>query len=65
VQIFPPLGDMFLRSTATVTIYGFLPVLPMVLGSALLMVVVSLMTKPPSQVTIDKYFPRREAQTER
>src|SRR5262249_38153546 len=34
VQIFPALGDMFLRSPTTVTIYGYLPVVPMVLGSA-------------------------------
>jgi len=48
---------MFLRSTATVTIYGFLPVVPMVLGSALWMILISLMTSPPSKSTIDKYFP--------
>jgi len=57
VRIFPGLGDMFLRSTATVTIYGFLPVVPMVLGSALWMILISLMTSPPSKSTIDKYFP--------
>jgi SSS family solute:Na+ symporter len=57
VQIFPALGDMFLRSPTTVTIYGFLPVMPMVIISALLMIVVSLMTQPPSQKTLDKYFP--------
>jgi hypothetical protein len=58
VQIFPALGDMFLRGPTNVTIYGYLPVMPMVLISALLMVVVSLMTKPPSQKTLDKYFPQ-------
>jgi solute:Na+ symporter, SSS family len=57
VQIFPALGDMFLRSPTTVTIYGYLPVMPMVIISALLMIVVSLMTRPPSQKTLDKYFP--------
>ena len=35
---------------------GFMTVVPMVFGSALLMTVVSLMTRPPSQATIDKYF---------
>lgn len=65
VQIFPALGDMFLRSTATVTVYGFLPVMPMVIISALLMVLVSLATQPPSQATLDKYFPPKGAKTER
>ena len=56
VQIFPHLGDLFQRTIANVTIYGFLPVVPMVLGSALLVIVVSLLTRPPSQGTIDRYF---------
>ena len=59
VQIFPALGDLFLRGPTNVTVYGYLPVMPMVLGSAFLMIVVSLMTRPPSQATIDKYFPPR------
>jgi solute:Na+ symporter, SSS family len=37
------------------TIYGFLPVVPMVLGSCVLMVVVSLLTQPPSAATISRY----------
>jgi solute:Na+ symporter, SSS family len=57
VLVFDSLGHFFERSTATVTVYGFLPVVPMVLGSAALMVIVSLMTKPPSRATIEKYFP--------
>jgi hypothetical protein len=40
-----------------VTVNGFLPVFPMVVGSALLMLFVSLGTKPPSKETIEKYFP--------
>jgi SSS family solute:Na+ symporter len=56
VPIFPSLGDMFLRSPTTVTIYGYLPVVPMVLGSAFWMILVSLLTRPPSQATIDRYF---------
>lgn len=54
--IFPALGHMFERGVANVTLYGFLPVVPMVLGSALCMIVFSLLTKPPTQKTIDKYF---------
>jgi hypothetical protein len=47
---------MFLRNATTVTIYGFLPVVPMVFGSAILMILFSLLTKPPSGETIQKYF---------
>jgi hypothetical protein len=36
-------------------------VVPMVIGSALLMLIVSLLTAPPSKETIDKYFPPRKA----
>lgn len=54
--IFAALGHLFERSTANVTVYGFLPVVPMVLGSALLMILVSWVTPPPSKQTIDKYF---------
>jgi solute:Na+ symporter, SSS family len=35
---------------------GFMTVVPMVFGSALLMFLGSLVTRPPSQKTIDKYF---------
>lgn len=56
VVIFQALGHLFERTTANVTVFGFLPVVPMVLGSAALMILTSLATKPPSQATIDKYF---------
>ena len=59
VQLFPALGDMFLRTPANVTMYGMLPVLPMCVGSAIVMVVVSLLTPPPSRATIDRYFPAK------
>jgi hypothetical protein len=35
---------------------GFMTVVPMVFGSALLMLLGSLLTRPPSQKTIDRYF---------
>jgi SSS family solute:Na+ symporter len=54
--IFPAFGHLFERTTAAVTVYGCLPVVPMVFGSAVLMILVSLMTPPPSRETIDKYF---------
>jgi hypothetical protein len=34
-------------------------VVPMVFGSALCMIAGSLVTRPPSQATIDKYFPKQ------
>lgn len=61
VQIFPGLGDLFLRTPADVTIFGFLPVMPICIGSAILMVLVSLVTPPPSRKTLDKYFPPKTA----
>jgi solute:Na+ symporter, SSS family len=36
---------------------GYMTVVPMVFGSALLMIIVSLLTRPPSSATIEKYFP--------
>jgi SSS family solute:Na+ symporter len=35
---------------------GFMTVAPMVAGSALCLIIFSLLTKPPSKTTIDKYF---------
>jgi SSS family solute:Na+ symporter len=58
VLIFPVLGHLFERTIANVTVYGFLPVVPMVLGSAVCMLLGSLFSTPPSQATIDKYFLR-------
>jgi solute:Na+ symporter, SSS family len=64
VQIYPQLGDMFLRSANNVLIYGYLPVMPMVIGSALLMILFSLITPPPSRKTIEKYFPSSNVEAE-
>jgi hypothetical protein len=61
--IFPALGHLFERTPGAVTVFGFLPVVPMVLGSALAMVFGSLLTRPPSQSTIDKYFKPQEEGT--
>ena len=61
VQIFPALGDLFLRSKGGVSIYGFLPVMPMTLICAALVVVVSLITKPPKPEIIAKYFPPKSS----
>lgn len=56
VAIFPGLGHLFERGYSAVTCFGFLPVVPMVLGSAFLMIGVSWLTVPPSAATISKYF---------
>jgi hypothetical protein len=40
-----------------VRVLGFMTVVPMVLISALLMILVSLLTAPPSRATIERYFP--------
>ncbi|WCJ59980.1 sodium:solute symporter family protein [Fontisphaera persica] len=61
VPIFPELGNLFLRTPGNVTIYGYLPVMFMVLGSAVMMVVFSLLTRPPSAATLNKYFPPQQA----
>ena len=45
----------------TFTIGGFLPVVPMVAGSSILMILVSLLTPAPSAATIERYFPSRKA----
>jgi SSS family solute:Na+ symporter len=44
------------RTPAGTAVFGLLPVVPMVIISALLMIVVSLMTKKPSEKTISRYF---------
>jgi SSS family solute:Na+ symporter len=57
VQIFPALGDLFLRTTGSVTMYGYLPVVFMCLGSTVLIWIVSLLTPAPRKTVIEKYFP--------
>jgi SSS family solute:Na+ symporter len=57
VAVFPSLGRMFLRTAGGLTFYDFLPVLPMFVGSALLVVGVSLATPPPARATLARYFP--------
>lgn len=44
------------RTPGGTAVFGFMPVVPMVLVSALLMFVVSLLTKKPKAATIAKYF---------
>ena len=46
------------RTPAGTAVFGLLPVVPMVIISALLMIVVSLMTRKPSEKTLSRYFLR-------
>jgi SSS family solute:Na+ symporter len=48
--------DLVTRTPAGTTVLGFMPVVPMVLGSAALMVIVSLLTPRPADATLARYF---------
>jgi Na+/proline symporter len=50
-------AEVLSRTPGGTAVFGFMPVVPMVIISALLMWVVSLITGKPSQATIAKYFP--------
>ena len=46
------------RTPGGTAVFGFMPVVPMVIVSALLMVLVSMLTAKPRQTTLEKYFPK-------
>jgi Na+/proline symporter len=48
--------EVLTRTPGGTAIFGFMPVVPMVIISALLMFVVSLFTRKPAAATIEKYF---------
>jgi Na+/proline symporter len=48
--------EVLARTPSGTSVYGFMPVVPMVIVSALLMFVVSKLTAKPSAATIEKYF---------
>ena len=50
-------AEVLSRTPGGTAVFGFMPVVPMVIVSALLMVVVSLATSKPKQETLTKYFP--------
>jgi SSS family solute:Na+ symporter len=52
----PATGDVRFLNTAATPGGGYMTVVPMVFGSALCMIIFSLLTPPPSRETIDKYF---------
>jgi SSS family solute:Na+ symporter len=53
--------DLLARTPGGTAVLGFMPVVPMVLISALVMFVVSALTPKPSTATIARYFPARPA----
>jgi SSS family solute:Na+ symporter len=65
VAIWSPGGiEILSRTPGGTAIFGFMPVVPMVIISALLMIVVSRLTKKPSRATIEKYFSKASQETE-
>jgi SSS family solute:Na+ symporter len=48
--------EVLSRTPGGTAVFGFMPVVPMVLMSAVLMVIVSLVTRKPKQATIARYF---------
>jgi len=48
--------EVLSRTPGGTAVFGFMPVVPMVLVSVLLMFVVSLVTAKPKQSTLAKYF---------
>jgi SSS family solute:Na+ symporter len=53
--------DALARTPGGTAVFGLLPVVPMVLGSAVLMVAVSLLTRAPGPTTLARYFADAEA----
>jgi solute:Na+ symporter, SSS family len=53
------------RTPGGTAVFGFMPVVPMVIVSALLMIVVSRLTKKPQAATLDRYFARDLSAPER
>jgi SSS family solute:Na+ symporter len=58
--VYATLGNLevLTRTPGGTAIFGFMPVVPQVIISALLMFVVSLLTRKPQAATIEKYFAR-------
>lgn len=51
--------EVLTRTPGGTAVFGFMPVVPMVIISALLMFVVSKLTKKPDAATLEKYFPQK------
>jgi solute:Na+ symporter, SSS family len=53
--------EVLSRTPGGTAVFGFMPVVPMVLVSALLMIVVSMLTPKPTQSTLARYFPSQKS----
>ncbi|MFP5260666.1 MAG: sodium:solute symporter [Blastocatellia bacterium] len=56
--------DAISRTAGGTAVFGFMPVVPMTIVSALLMIAVSAVTSKPSRETIGRYFPERPSDVE-
>lgn len=52
--------EVLSRTPGGTAVFGFMPVVPMVLVSALLMIIVSMLTPKPKQSTLARYFPNQK-----
>jgi SSS family solute:Na+ symporter len=50
--------EILSRTPGGTAVFGFMPVVPMVIISALLMIVVSRLTRKPTAATVERYFER-------
>jgi Na+/proline symporter len=50
---------LYMSASGSLSFFGFTAVVPMTIGAAILVVLVSLITRPPTQATIDRYFSRQ------
>ena len=55
--------EVLARTPGGTSIFGLLPVVPMTIISAMLMIVVSLMTAKPTGATVSRYFSKQESET--
>lgn len=53
--------EVLSRTPGGTAVFGFMPVVPMTIISALLMIAVSAVTAKPSAATISRYFPNKRA----
>jgi Na+/proline symporter len=56
---------LFLAKTGQLRVFGWMPVVPMVIGSAIFTGLGSLLTSPPSSRTIERYFSIEADKTDR
>ena len=52
--------ELLARTPGGTAVFGFMPVVPMVIISALLMILVSWLTTKPARETLDRYFPAQQ-----